>query len=1430
MKTDNLIIFVMAPVTNTSGRVLRSGRTGLRRSQRTKVAPPTRSASRRNAKRLYQSCNEAIDLIRKKRKPPVTQQGSAGNTVTNSKSSSTFKRPIRKATRQALIDIGKVLDYESKSRSKDEVELDISSDDVGQSDLFIPSKGSTCASQSSSSAKFDLYIDPNINTTCGSSQSSSVTRLLLDHVPKRALEASLLPLIPIRNVNIGINTTNNKTPINDTKNNSASFSANSSISRSLLGHAAPSTEAPLLPPIDENMVNNVQHEKKRGENNTWFSSNLCASQNNDTITDFSSTFDESTAASGGTIETYKKHTNIAHKKIATKTKKHVPAKRSVVTSQNKFALTKMTDIVDVYKCFKLPKSTRSCIPPLTQLEQGINVYENYPKKWTGLINMSMKCIDQVLKSICPGPSRSRLKLDIAKRVIQMENTSAQGTSIQLNEADFEAMNNRILHSLFTICKMSKHSSVEKRVTRAIIGRTLKKRFLQSKCKQYGLMDISSGSIVKKVKEDFDLLMNGDVLHKTEQTRCKINEEVVAEAVSLILHKDHIVTTSWGQREFDLSNTEKVILPMLCRKVSPHTLWQTYSTTCDNKKWRINRSTFYNLVKDLTSSGREIVKSVDYVQALLVAEPIEILQQIIESLVHSTEKETLSRYLTATATFLKTRYQKYVLTCDDGCVTHDLKFVLERQSKFDNTIKTHEKSDGISCLQCRFPYFMCHKIKGSITTSHTPNSNTDDNSNNTNTEFNDKIMDAKYVIEECERKFKLFMAHKARCANQNKAIEEIHSKLKRQCTSSNCNEITAVMIGDYKMKFEAMSSRETTLDHYGKRGISWHGFCVQFYLLHNEVTDNDQVVPTPKKYTVYLDQIVSDGNKQDSLSVYSLLDAALAQISNELPFISSIILQTDNAKSYNNTFLLCAIPLLNVVYEPKGLGITEFIHTETQDGKTILDAHFARCMKFINHFMSNCIRNQVIKINTPGALGYALSHNGGIKNVGVQVVNCNMAETRQIEQKFEHVTKVLKSYFSRVNHAYFYPKQKVSIETTTDMCACDILKTMIFDIGVQSYSNINQIINFHIDMTQPDKTKVLPDKLLTDEINKQINSSLLDLHVTDVDVPNTSEEDNTNKNLPDFSVVNAHQDSDSSSGSSYDTDEEFSDTDDEDNCELDEKFHSIEEMINNTRRVFDTPNQEVYSKDQFITKVDIEMMLPIGKLTKFDHNIQKRGCINLPSVKRLDSRSQAIRIANDLIQQGDIAITSSSNDDPLLKDSDGFEHKFDYLPFEQGWGRRNNRSESTLYGNNFIEPYKKKLLEYFDQGKKNSSKKMNPAMMRDQLQKDYPNTFSLPGETAIKQHISSLFATSKKADKHKNDNDERETTAHTSKNEEWKCVVNDIVNENPSEKPENIYKKFLTEMTEVRGIDVGDLPSKKQVKSKITSSRTLLKNKARRSVI
>ena len=84
----------------------------------------------------------------------------------------------------------------------------------------------------------------------------------------------------------------------------------------------------------------------------------------------------------------------------------------------------------------------------------------------------------------------------------------------------------------------------------------------------------------------------------------------------------------------------------------------------------------------------------------------------------------------------------------------------------------------------------------------------------------------------------------------------------------------------------------------------------------------------KKYTTYINQIVNNGNQQDRLSVFALINSAMNQISEELPFITDIIVQIDNAKAYNNTFLLCAIQVLNVINNHKNLSIIEFIHTET----------------------------------------------------------------------------------------------------------------------------------------------------------------------------------------------------------------------------------------------------------------------------------------------------------------------------------------------------------------------------------------------------------------------------------------------------------------------------------------------------------------------
>ena len=43
-------------------------------------------------------------------------------------------------------------------------------------------------------------------------------------------------------------------------------------------------------------------------------------------------------------------------------------------------------------------------------------------------------------------------------------------------------------------------------------------------------------------------------------------------------------------------------------------------------------------------------------------------------------------------------------------------------------------------------------------------------------------------------------------------------MKKEYIAKKVTTMTAQMIGDFKMKFESMSMRETTQDHYGKRGI------------------------------------------------------------------------------------------------------------------------------------------------------------------------------------------------------------------------------------------------------------------------------------------------------------------------------------------------------------------------------------------------------------------------------------------------------------------------------------------------------------------------------------------------------------------------------------------------------------------------------------
>ena len=88
--------------------------------------------------------------------------------------------------------------------------------------------------------------------------------------------------------------------------------------------------------------------------------------------------------------------------------------------------------------------------------------------------------------------------------------------------------------------------------------------------------------------------------------------------------------------------------------------------------------------------------------------------------------------------------------------------------------------------------------------------------------------------------------------------------------------------------------------------------------------------------LYLNQILSGDNEQNGLSVAAMIEAMIVQIGAEVKDITEVWLQSDNAACYHVKHMLFSISLMNMKHKVQ---ITRFVHTETQDGKGLIDAHF-----------------------------------------------------------------------------------------------------------------------------------------------------------------------------------------------------------------------------------------------------------------------------------------------------------------------------------------------------------------------------------------------------------------------------------------------------------------------------------------------------------
>lgn len=189
-------------------------------------------------------------------------------------------------------------------------------------------------------------------------------------------------------------------------------------------------------------------------------------------------------------------------------------------------------------------------------------------------------------------------------------------------------------------------------------------------------------------------------------------------------------------------------------------------------------------------------------------------------------------------------------------------------------------------------------------------------------------------------------------------------------------------------------------------MSWHGILVRFWKI-----DTDTSGASPREEKQYYDHLCSTDNKQNKGAVVSLLEAAMIAIKRDLPVVSELVVQSDNASNYQNT---CMILLLPVIGAAHGFWIKRYIHTETQDGKSVLDAHFAQAGRQIGRWIqqgNNCL--------TPTQLIVAMTSNGGLPNTLAELVEYNRPA---ITSLLEYIALMEKrsTRSSNVRTMYFTP--------------------------------------------------------------------------------------------------------------------------------------------------------------------------------------------------------------------------------------------------------------------------------------------------------------------------------------------------------------------------------------------------------------------------
>lgn len=625
---------------------------------------------------------------------------------------------------------------------------------------------------------------------------------------------------------------------------------------------------------------------------------------------------------------------------------------------------------------------------------------NYERKARGVImGLYSDALLHIAEAVC-GPDAAAASIEFFKKRLKVEKEDKEAVKKVIADARKE-----MLLPWGRLLAASKKGTIERRVMRAVMCQTFSVREVEELGEAVPGFSISR-TIFTKSRRDYDVLCEDGVLNEDRTTRTRFDPGVVDRAIDTLLSRPNVSYVSFGEKRMKVDGVV-VTVPSIRRKRAVREIYDDYKAAQGDDV--VSRSTFYRLSRLVTHGDTTSRRGTDSLTGTLLDDSVGRLLRIVSDHL-PLESGILTEKLGLVKDWLRYSFCDANDSSTAGCPRHDVSFRLTSGSR-------DSESRAVTCTPCLKMHALQAYIKQRL---------------------GEKQVELR-VVDDCFHKMDMFMAYQLRVLNQQTAIDELFEKMKERCEENGASSEALVVI-DFKRKVAPMYYREKPNEHDNVAGMSWHSVMVRFW------STGESEGAKPVETSVYFDHVAE--HTQDKTAVVALIEAMIVSIKRDLPHITSIVVQSDNASYYQNSLVAVVLPVLGAAY---GLRVSRFIHTEASDGKSPLDAHFARAMKKAVSWVQ-----QGNSCTTPLHLVEALAADGGLPNSVAQLVEYDSERLEQLADQAALTETAFSEISSVANDIlYAYPEAGASGELTS------FSSSPSYNLRAFSYSGVGDGIEIEV---------------------------------------------------------------------------------------------------------------------------------------------------------------------------------------------------------------------------------------------------------------------------------------------------------------------------------------------------------------------------------